>query len=411
MAHRLGNFYTPCMTEVALDEHAHFPACATPVDAACAKNVQEIADLYPTAMWDNASRDILTIGPELDPIAVGKGAFTTWQWVNIHLMRTARPQKKAATVGAARNEGPYLVEWLAHHRVVGFDHAFIYTNNNTDGSDAVLELLHAAGIITLIRNVVGASVSPQKKAYQHSIQLLRQLREYEWVGYFDFDELLVPDQAFDFSVRTFLDHGIAKRGGITPGAILLHWDWFGSDGIIHHGPGLMSERFTLRKDYACIKPLVHLPSISEMDNIHVPDFDLSFVNSAFDDATMTPWVSYPVEYSGARLHHYFQRSFAEFANKHFRGLGDTAVNTPGRDFDTFFMWDPVAGTDGTRRAFPQPLLDRVKAEIERLLMIPGLREAVSASEAEHAKISAAMFGDDIVAVWERLSGKTATVAP
>lgn len=103
MAHRLGNFYTSCMTEAALDEHARFPACATPVDAACAKNVQEIADLYPTAMWDNASRDILTIGPELDPIAVGKGAFTTWQWVNIHLMRTARPQKKAATVGAARN--------------------------------------------------------------------------------------------------------------------------------------------------------------------------------------------------------------------------------------------------------------------------------------------------------------------
>ncbi len=47
-----------------------------------------------------------------------------------------------------RNEGPYILEWLAHHRAIGVRDALIYSNDCDDGSDALLDLLAGAGMAT-----------------------------------------------------------------------------------------------------------------------------------------------------------------------------------------------------------------------------------------------------------------------
>ena len=52
---------------------------------------------------------------------------------------------------AVRNEGLYLVEWLAYHRQLGVDAFFIYANDNDDGSDALLAALSRAGVVNWIR--------------------------------------------------------------------------------------------------------------------------------------------------------------------------------------------------------------------------------------------------------------------
>jgi hypothetical protein len=44
-------------------------------------------------------------------------------------------------VTCMRNEGPYCVEWIAHHRAAGFTKFLIYTHDCTDGTDALLDLL------------------------------------------------------------------------------------------------------------------------------------------------------------------------------------------------------------------------------------------------------------------------------
>ena len=85
------------------------------------------------------------------------------------LRRRIQPQKNFCVVTSARNEGIYIVEWLAHQRALGCEHAFIYTNNNDDDSDNLLNLLHKAGEISLIYNSVRDRVSPQYKAYNHAL--------------------------------------------------------------------------------------------------------------------------------------------------------------------------------------------------------------------------------------------------
>ncbi|PKP84385.1 MAG: hypothetical protein CVT80_08490 [Alphaproteobacteria bacterium HGW-Alphaproteobacteria-2] len=63
-----------------------------------------------------------------------------------------------------RNEGPYLLEWLAHHIAAGVSDFLIYSNDCEDGSDAMLGLLHAlvsqlgeAEAITLPWRLFGSS--------------------------------------------------------------------------------------------------------------------------------------------------------------------------------------------------------------------------------------------------------------
>ena len=82
----------------------------------------------------------LSVGTEFDYLAGGPP--------NVH-RAISHPRKRAAVVTSIRNEGVALLEWVAHYRVLGFDTIFIYTNDNTDGSIALLERLAEHGIIRL----------------------------------------------------------------------------------------------------------------------------------------------------------------------------------------------------------------------------------------------------------------------
>ena len=103
------------------------------------------------------------------------------------------PRRGACLIAAARNEGAYILDWLAHHRALGFEHAFIYTNDNLDGSDALLEQLAGHGVITLIHNIPGTHCGPQYKAHAHALSLLPQVLDYRWAALIDLDEYIGLD--------------------------------------------------------------------------------------------------------------------------------------------------------------------------------------------------------------------------
>jgi hypothetical protein len=103
------------------------------------------------------------------------------------------PRRGACLIAAARNEGAYILDWLAHHRALGFEHAFIYTNDNTDESDTLLRQLAGHGVITLIHNIPGTHCGPQYKAHAHALSLLPQVLDYRWAALIDLDEYIGLD--------------------------------------------------------------------------------------------------------------------------------------------------------------------------------------------------------------------------
>ncbi|MDA3888128.1 MAG: glycosyltransferase family 2 protein, partial [Allgaiera sp.] len=51
-----------------------------------------------------------------------------------------------------KNEGPFILEWVAHNLAIGVDEIVIFSNDCTDGSDALLDRLHEMGKLRHVDN-------------------------------------------------------------------------------------------------------------------------------------------------------------------------------------------------------------------------------------------------------------------
>ncbi len=58
----------------------------------------------------------------------------------------AAATQRVAIVTTMKNEGPFILEWLAYHRAIGVTDFLIYTNDCTDGTDTMLQMLMAKGL-------------------------------------------------------------------------------------------------------------------------------------------------------------------------------------------------------------------------------------------------------------------------
>ena len=54
---------------------------------------------------------------------------------------------RTCIVTCMKNEGPFILEWIAYHRAIGVDDFLVYTNDCTDGTDELLDLLQVRGIL------------------------------------------------------------------------------------------------------------------------------------------------------------------------------------------------------------------------------------------------------------------------
>ena len=52
---------------------------------------------------------------------------------------------RATAVLTVRNEGAFLLEWLAHHKGIGFTDFLVFSNDCDDGTDAMLDRLARDG--------------------------------------------------------------------------------------------------------------------------------------------------------------------------------------------------------------------------------------------------------------------------
>jgi hypothetical protein len=129
------------------------------------------------------------------------------------------PRRGICLLATARNEGPYVLEWLAYHLSVGFEHVFLYTNDNTDGSDDLLAALADQGVITLVRNARGPRIGVQEKAYAHALTLMPQILDYRWAAALDLDEYF----AFDAGMFDTVGDFIALQEAQPVDAVALCW--------------------------------------------------------------------------------------------------------------------------------------------------------------------------------------------
>ncbi len=154
---------------------------------------------------------------------------------------------KALAVLTVRNEGAFLLEWLAHHRAAGFTDFLVFSNDCDDGTDAMLDRLQAMGWLAHLPNPGPWPEGPQwaalKAADRHPLVMGA-----DWVMVLDVDEFVnihlgnrtlgglmmhAPDvDAFPMTWRMF---GNGGRVGFEDTPVtrtftraaprVLHWPW------------------------------------------------------------------------------------------------------------------------------------------------------------------------------------------
>lgn len=317
---------------------------------------------------------------------------------------------RATAILTVKNEGAFLLEWLAHHRAAGFDDFLVFSNDCTDGTDAMLDRLAAMGWLSHVRNAGPHAEGPQwtalKLAARHPA-----LRAADWLMVLDIDEFV----NIHTGARRLPDllQTLPEADAIT-----LTWRMFGNAGVVEFTGAPVTETFTLaapatfawpwraqqfktlyRNAGLWKKPGVHRPRGAEpgtlprwFDGSGRPVPELAAGNRSFSDYTRN-------NYGLAQLNHYALGAMESYLVKCDRGRANrqaagfdmgywvernfcqaedrSILSLDSRALRAELMADPVLGplhraaVDWRKARFTALMADEEwRALFGRLLMVP-----------------------------------------
>jgi Glycosyl transferase family 2 len=308
---------------------------------------------------------------------------------------------RITAVTCVKNEGPFLIEWIAFNRVIGVSDFLFYSNDCTDATDKILDRLEALGLVRHLPNPAEGrnyQMEALKDAKRQAI-----VTEADWVWIADVDEFL------NIRVGEGTIPELIEACG-TPAAISVNFQFFANDGIEAYEDRPVIEQFTrshnpdiwcgetsaevktlIRKDFPVKYYGAHRPFMKEkLGKAERPDW----TDGSGRDVLWKFRVAankrrirkFPAK--GARelatLNHYALRSLDSYLVKNDRG----DVNRENRDFDDTY-WrernDPAWEDNSIHRYLP-----RLRAEIDRLMaddQVAALhREAVDAHRATRDRL-------------------------
>lgn len=311
-----------------------------------------------------------------------------------------------AIVSCMKNEGIHILEWLAYHRVIGFDRAVICTNDCEDGSDLLLDRLMDAGEVTHLPNPIAPGEKPILVGIARAMAHLRDTRV-DWLAHLDSDEFLniAPGAApvGDLISRAGKAHAIA-----------LPWRSFGHNGH-KTWPGATLPSFTaceavIDPEIVKFKSLFRLSSFAGASD-HMPTGPLVDaplpVNGAGEALDPTELLGPPRSRyrpiltairGGAVVNHYAIRSRDVFLLKNLRGRG-TGLGTD--KYHLRSLWYRRANRNEAEDRSILARWPEVMAELGRLRALPGVAEAEAACQAWFRDTCARTLTRDTIRFWTK----------
>jgi hypothetical protein len=305
-----------------------------------------------------------------------------------------------AIVTCMKNEGPFILEWLAYHRVIGVENFLVYTNDCTDGTDTFLDLLQAKGLVQHRDNPFRDSGMKPQHAALHAADGEAIMQESDWLICMDVDEFInvkvgdgrLPD----------LFHAVGGANMIS-----MTWRLFGNaDQHEFHDRPLIGD-FTkcaaemTRKPHQAwgFKTLYRNLGIFKKLGVHRPKGlnpqlweEINWVNGSGKPMPKTnyrnAWRSTKatVGYDLVSLNHYAVRSAESFLVNRDRGR----VNHVDRDQGLAYWFRMNHNLEEDRSI--QRMLPALRAEMDRLLADPDIAamhaHCVAAHQAKIAELKA-----------------------
>ena len=227
-------------------------------------------------------------------------------------------------------ENIYAKEYVNHYKKLGYDHIYIYDNNNNNSerfSDILFEEIKI-GFVS-INDFIGFRGKYNNSQYEAYYDCYNKYsRYYDWLSFFDFDEFLDINTK---TIQEFLDKKIYKNCQ----NIKINWLVYNS-----YNESLFYENKPLKKRFINIflndASNKHIKSTvrgkikknywSKWLNPHSSGTNFKACSSSGKKIdSKTPFVN-PPDYKNAFLKHFSKKSFEEFCLKLKRGWPDITDN-------------------------------------------------------------------------------------
>ena len=141
-----------------------------------------------------------------------------------------------AICAIARNEGPYIREWIDYHMGIGADKIFIYDNSEKEPEYVGLQSEYPGHVV--VRPWKGEN--KQVDSYNDCLNRLRNDDPQTAVGFIDIDEFVVLKK--HANLKNFLAQHL------TEGVIALNWYIFGSGEEVKYRDAPVTQRFVWRAE-------------------------------------------------------------------------------------------------------------------------------------------------------------------
>ena len=243
-----------------------------------------------------------------------------------------QPQYYLAVCAIAKDEGPYFKEWIEWHRSRGVEKFYIYDNESTDCTRAVLEEYVREG---LVEYIPFPGYRRQLAAYDDCLR--RHRFDARWIAFIDLDEFIVPVK--DRTIPEFL-----RRFEAFP-AVEINWLVYGSGGARKRLPGTMMERFRRHSQPSHVlnrhvKSIVDPRRVFNMIGCH----EAARISGCAADSHGNPikknFREREPQQDVIRINHYAVRSYEEFLEKQARGRASGTIrNVPSRYFKVYDLND------------------------------------------------------------------------
>lgn len=329
---------------------------------------------------------------------------------------------RITAVTCVKNEGPFLLEWVAFNRVIGVTDFLFYSNDCSDATDRLLDALAKAGVVHHLPNPAEGR-NYQMEALKDS-RKQAVVTEADWLWIADVDEFLNIHGA-DHTIP-----GLIRECG-DPHAISVNFQFFANAGVEGYEDRPVIEQFTRshNPDIWCGEFAIEVKSLIRKDfplqyyGAHRPFFNPKKVGKKRPKWTDGSGRPVPPKFlvaanarrirkfpaAGSRrlatLNHYALRSLDSYLVKNDRG----DVNREHRAFDDTYWRErnDMAHEDRSILRY----LPAVKKEMARLKALPGVGDLHDEACALHrAKRDALLSKADYRAMKAQLMG-AGTVCP
>ncbi|MGL4321128.1 MAG: glycosyltransferase family 2 protein [Paracoccaceae bacterium] len=241
-----------------------------------------------------------------------------------------------------KNEGAFLLEWVAHHKALGFDNILICTNDCADHTRRMALRLQEMGLARHHDTQVWSATSIQRSALKQATRYA-EVREADWIYVCDADEFLVVKFG-DGSARALV---AAASVGVE--VIPVAWRVFGPNGQREYQPGPVTRQFThARRTLPAhvVTPAYPKSLFRGLENMHRigvhapvprPDLGRELMAEMPGAQPMVPQhhkIFVQADYRFAQVNHYVLRSRDSFLVKRERGRVNHTLQSMDMDY-----WD------------------------------------------------------------------------